>query len=108
MSTDRRSVGSCEYLLDRALSDHWRPSKCKMVVVSEDYANALVIHVDPARPHAWHQEPFFSEILQWVQAAALTQRQVIVWEGNSKIVLTGGLTNELSPSSGADLTQPQC
>ena len=98
----------CEYLLDRALGDHWRPSKCKMVVVSEDYANALVIHVDPARPHAWHQEPFFSEILQWVQAAALTQRQVIVWEGNSKVVLTGGLTSELSPFPGADLTQPQC
>ena len=82
--------------------------ECKMVVVSEDYANALVIHVDPARPHAWRVEPFISEIRQWVRAAALTQRQVVVWEGNSKRVLTGGLTSELSPSPGADLTQPQC
>ena len=100
----------CEYLLNRALSDHWRPSKCKMVVVLEDYANALVIHSDPARPHAWRQEPFCSEIRQWAQAAARTQRQVIVWDGNSKIVIspeepTG--VGERSPSSRRDFTQPQ-
>jgi hypothetical protein len=82
-----------------------------MVVVSEDYANALVIHSDPARPHAWRQEPFCSEIRQWAQAAARTQRQVIVWDGNSKMVIspeepTG--VGERSPSSRADLTRPQC
>ncbi len=79
----------CEYLLDPALGEHWKPSKCKMVVVFEDYANALVIHVDPDRPHAWREAPFYSDICAWVRAADRKQRQVIVWQGNSKIVLTG-------------------
>lgn len=82
-----------------------------MVVVLEDYSNALVIHVDPARPHAWRQQPFRSDIRQWVEAAALTQRQVVVWDGNRKMVISPEeLTSlgELSPSSGTDLTQLQC
>jgi hypothetical protein len=74
----------CEYLLDAALGEHWRPSRSKMVVVAEDYSNALVIHVDPDRPHAWRQEPFHSDIRRW---AARTRRQVIVWQGDTKIVI---------------------
>jgi hypothetical protein len=50
----------CEYLLDGAAGEHWKPSRCKMVVVMEDYANELVIHTDPARPHAWRREPYYS------------------------------------------------
>jgi hypothetical protein len=80
----------CEYLLDPALSEHWKPSKCKMVVVFEDFTNTLVIHVDPDRPHAWREEPFWSDIRGWVRAAGRTQRQVVVWQGNGKIVLTSG------------------
>lgn len=77
----------CEYLLDGALGEHWKPSKCKMVVVLEDYADALVIHVDPARPHAWRQEPYHSQIRRWARAQARSGRQVIVWQGDSKIVI---------------------
>jgi hypothetical protein len=77
----------CEYLLNGTLGEHWRPSKCKMVVVLEDYSNALVIHVDPSRPHAWRQEPFYSEIRQWARTAAHEQRQVVVWQGDIKIVI---------------------
>jgi hypothetical protein len=78
----------CEYLLDGALGEHWKPSKCKMVVALEDGANPLVIHVDPSRPHAWRQEPFYSEIRQWARAAAREGRQVIVWQGDRKIVIS--------------------
>ena len=78
----------CEYLLNGTLGVHWRPSKCKMVVVLEEYANALVIHVDPSRPHAWRQEPFYSEIRQWARREARQQRQVVVWQGDTKIVIS--------------------
>jgi hypothetical protein len=61
-----------------------------MVVVFEDFTNTLVIHVDPDRPHAWREEPFWSDIRGWVRAAGRTQRQVVVWQGNGKIVLTSG------------------
>jgi hypothetical protein len=78
----------CEYLLDARLGDYWKPSRCKMVVVLEDYANALVIHTDPSRPHVWRQEPYWSDIRRWARAAARKGRQVIVWEDDRKIVIS--------------------
>jgi hypothetical protein len=71
----------CQYLTDARLGEHWKPSRCKIVVAAEDYANALVIHTDPARPGAWRREPFYSDILGWAKDAAQRQWQVIVWEG---------------------------
>ena len=58
-----------------------------MVLVLEDYANALVIHTDPSRPHVWRQEPYWSDIRRWARVAARKGRQVIVWEGDRKIVI---------------------
>ena len=44
------------------------------------------MHVDPARPNAWRQEPYYSQIKRW--AAAVAQRaQVIVWQGRSTIAV---------------------
>jgi len=77
----------CEYLLDGALGEHWKPSRCKMVVVMEDYANELVIHTDPARPHAWRREPYYSDIRRWARAAAGKGVQVVVWEDDCKLVI---------------------
>ena len=101
----------CEYLVNPALGDHWRPSKCKMVVVLEDYSNALVIHVDPARPHAWRDEPYYSQIRQWAEAATVTPRQVIVWDGDEKIVITPQertSRDRLVSPAGTETTQPRC
>lgn len=79
----------CEYLLDPALGEHWKPARCKMVVVFEEHLNALVIHVDPDRPHGWRAEPYYSQIRRWARQAAGRRRQVIVWQGNRKIVIAG-------------------
>lgn len=78
----------CEYLSNSALGEHWRPSRCKMVVALEEHANALVIYVDPSRPHAWRHEPFYSEIRQWARTAARQQRDVVVWQGDRKILIS--------------------
>ena len=44
-------------------------------------APRLSVHVDPARPDSWRQEPYYSQIKRWV---AVAQRgQVIVWQGRS-------------------------
>jgi hypothetical protein len=77
----------CEYLLDAGLGEHWKPSRCKMVVVLEDHVGELVIHTDPARPHVWRREPFYSDIRRWARTAARNGRRVVVWEGNRKIVV---------------------
>jgi hypothetical protein len=78
----------CEYLLDAQLGEHWKPSRCKMVVVLEDHVGELVIHTDPARPHVWRREPFHSDIRRWARSAARDGRRVVVWEGDRKIVVS--------------------
>lgn len=77
----------CEYRLDASLGEHWKPSRCKIVVVLEEHTNAIVIHDDPARQQAWRQEPYFSEIQRWADVGTPTGRQVIVWQGDTKIVI---------------------
>jgi hypothetical protein len=77
----------CEYRLDGALGAHWKPSRCKIVVVLEEHTNSIVIHDDPARPQAWRREPYLSEIRQWADDGARSGRQVIVWQGDRKIVI---------------------
>ena len=49
--------------------------------------NELVIHTDPARPHAWRREPYYSDIRRWARAAARKGLQVVVWEDDRKIVI---------------------
>jgi hypothetical protein len=77
----------CEYLLDPRLGDHWRPSKCRTVVVFEDYSNALVIHADPKGPQTWRTQPYISEIRAWARLHARRQQQVIVWHGETKYII---------------------
>jgi hypothetical protein len=77
----------CEYLLDAAMGSHWKPSRCKMVVVTEAFAHSVVVHVDPDRPDAWREEPYYSQLCQWARTAADKNWQLIVWQGSRKIVL---------------------
>jgi hypothetical protein len=77
----------CGYLFNAGLGDHWKPSKCKMVVSYEHDANRVAIHVDPGRGDAWRNEPFLSEIRQWATAAAEERGQVIVWQGANAIAV---------------------
>ena len=88
----------CQYLLDGALDEHWKPSRCKMVVVLEDFTDNLVIHVDPDRPHAWRQAPFHTQIRRWAREQARLGRQVVVWQGDRKIMI--------DPRDPADLREP--
>jgi hypothetical protein len=78
----------CEYLLDTDMGEHWKPSRCKMVVVLEEHVNELVIHTDPARPQAWRREPFLADIGRWARVGAGRGLRVVVWEDDRKIVIS--------------------
>jgi hypothetical protein len=70
------------------LSESWNPTKCKLVISYEEtYLPRLSVHVDPARPGAWREEPYYSQIKQWAVAAASARGQVIVWQGRKAIVV---------------------
>ena len=77
----------CDYLLDPALGAEWQPTSSGMVVAYEDYSNSIVIHVDAGTPLAWRAEPFASQISGWATAGARAETQVIVWQGDTRIVI---------------------
>ena len=45
------------------------------------------MHVNPARPNAWREEPYYSHIKRWAAAAVAQRGQVIVWQGRSTIAV---------------------
>jgi hypothetical protein len=78
----------CAYLLDGNLSERWKPSQARLVVAFQEHRSSVEIYVDHADPHAWRQEPFYSQIQKWAHSAGLEQGQVVVWEGDRKIVVS--------------------
>jgi hypothetical protein len=53
----------CRFLLDDGLDENWRPDRSGIVVNTD--RSRIVIYVDPERPGAWLQEPFYSKLKQW-------------------------------------------
>jgi hypothetical protein len=77
----------CGYLTWPMTDDHWVPARCKMVIVSELDGNRVAIHVDPGRPNAWREQPYYDEIKQWAVFAARDALQVVVCIGKRAIVI---------------------
>ena len=78
----------CGYLTNSALEERWAPTKSKMVLAYDAaHAPRLSVHVDPGRPNAWREEPYYSQIKRWAVAAAASRGQVIVWQGRSTIAV---------------------
>jgi hypothetical protein len=87
----------CGYLTWPMTDEHWFPARCKMVIVSELDGNRVAIHVDPSRPTAWQQRPYYEEIKQWARFAAPQMRQVVVCIGNRAIVILPDEDVDLGP-----------
>ena len=77
----------CGYLIAPFVTAEWWPAKSKIVLVSELGGKRLAAHVDPGRPRAWRDEPFYSMLKQWSVAAAENTSQVVVYIGNHAIVI---------------------
>ena len=67
--------------------DHWFPARSKMVIAPELDSERIVIHVDPARPDVWREQPFYRDIKQWAAFAARDLSAVIVLIGKRSIVI---------------------
>ena len=72
---------SCLYLLNAELGEEWRPSQSKIVLVSEHDGNRIVAHVDPQRPDAWKQEPYYQQLKRWAVRSVAFRGQVIACIG---------------------------
>jgi len=87
----------CRYLLHETLGEHWKPSVSKMLLTFDRAARNLAIRLDPARPHAWRKEPYYSEIKNWAAVAWHDNGQVIVWQGNVAIAVLPDQEKNLGP-----------
>jgi hypothetical protein len=78
----------CGWRLRPDLDERWAPAKSKIVLAyEEEHAPRLSVHVDAARPGAWREEPFYSQIKRWAAAAVAARGQVIVWQGRTAIAV---------------------
>lgn len=77
----------CGYLSWAEVGEHWQPAKCKMVIVAELDGERIEIHVDPGRPAAWRDAPYYDEIKNMAEAAAAQNMQVIVSTGGRAIAI---------------------
>jgi hypothetical protein len=71
----------CLYLINAELGEEWKPSQSKIVLVSEQDGNRIVAHVDPQRPDAWKQQPYYQQLKQWAAQSVAFRGQVIACVG---------------------------
>ena len=57
----------CGFLCEPELGEEWRPSRSKIVLTTEMGGRRIVAHIDPQRPDAWMQEPYYSALKQWAR-----------------------------------------
>lgn len=77
----------CGYLHWPMAGEHWRPSKCKMVLVAEDMSR-MAIHVDPSTPNVWKAQPYYSDLKTWAwHAAQYGFQQLVVVIGRRMIAV---------------------
>lgn len=77
----------CLWLAFDYFDGRWRPSTAKLYVAVEGGGNRLAVHVDPAFPNKWREEPYFSQIKQWAISYAARQVQVAVYIKDRVIVI---------------------
>lgn len=87
---------NCGYRSWPVPGEHWFPANCGMVIVLDNDGNRLAIHVDPARPEVWLEQPFYADIKEWGRLVA-SGKQVVVCIGTRHIVILPDEDVDLGP-----------
>lgn len=77
----------CSYLTQAALDDRWLPARAKLLVYPGGDGSWLNVVVDPARPDAWRQEPYYTEIKGWARNGVAMGIRVVVEAGGRIIAV---------------------
>ncbi len=92
----------CGYLTLAELGEEWKPNRSKIVLASRKKENRITAHVDPRRPDAWRQEPYYATLKKWAKAAAPHKGQVIVSVGARAYMILPDRDVDLSVGGPAD------
>lgn len=76
----------CGYLSEPNLAAHWRPKHSRIVLQIKERGRRIEAHIDPAKPEAWREEPYYSELKAWARLSAPLRRQVIVCIGLDEVI----------------------
>ena len=66
----------CSYRLSADIPEVWFPLKSKIMLRADP--GGIVAFVDPGRPNAWREEPYYSHLRQWATPNAKRGHQVVV------------------------------
>jgi hypothetical protein len=80
----------CLWLLSPELGPEWRPDRSKLVLMTDDTGERMIIKCDPGFPRAWRKEPYYSRIGQMAEKASLNGSAVIILAGHDMTVLARG------------------
>lgn len=77
----------CGYRRIAALDERWKPSQSKVLINYEHAHKRIAIHVDPDRPDAWRDEPFYATLKRWSRKAEADGGSLVIWAGNRMTVV---------------------
>ena len=77
----------CGYLTWPVAGEHWFPVRSKMILASAFGGKRLAVHVDPGRPNAWREAPYYSDLKRWSAVGARDGRQLVVSVGRRSILI---------------------
>jgi hypothetical protein len=92
----------CLWLAFSYFDDRWKPTTAKFYVFTESGGNRLAVHVDPAFPNKWREEPYFSQIKQWAIDYVPRQVQVAVYIKDRVIVVLPDKETDLGTLARSD------
>jgi hypothetical protein len=72
---------NCLWLVNLRLGEEWKPSRCKMVLVTDLDGGRLVAHVDPRQPDAWRRHPYYAMLKDWARRSMAFRGQIIAAVG---------------------------
>jgi hypothetical protein len=68
---------ACLYLISPELGEEWKPSRSKIVLVTEKDGNRIIAKVDPQQPDAWKRRPYYQQLKEWAARSVPFRGQVI-------------------------------
>ncbi len=80
---------NCSWLVRPEIGEAWQPSRAGMVLqhVIDGGRDKLVVHVDPASPLAWKNEPYYSDLKRWARNFEAQHGLVNLYIGKRVIVV---------------------
>ncbi len=87
----------CQYRIDAAVPEIWKPDDCRMVMHYEIDNNRFVVQVDQSRRDAWKKPPYYPQLKAWAKKMLEQGGLLIIWQAPSVTVVLPDRDVDLGP-----------